>query len=190
MKRILIILLFFVFISCEQVGTKDNETNTIGATNNLSKSDTIYKDDKTIIIKTKKSVDTLIKFYSNINDSLYVVKPEKIILNTKLDFTHYEYKKMFITATKEGVAEEGVNFAGHFCFVYWGCGSPCKLSAVVDMKTGKAYNGINSEIGYEFKKDSKLLIVNPPDSTGWYNKNEIWQHPSQYIWTGSKFIKL
>jgi hypothetical protein len=25
----------------------------------------------------------------------------------------------------------GLNFAGHYCFVYWGCGSPCKASAIV-----------------------------------------------------------
>jgi hypothetical protein len=49
------------------------------------------------------------------------------------------------------------------------------------MQTGKVYNGVISEIGYEFKKGSKLLIVNPPDSSGWYDKNIFWQQPSQYI---------
>src|SRR5258705_13747218 len=97
---------------------------------------------------------------------------------------------MFISRIKEGVKEQGVNFAGHFCFVYWGCGSPCKLSAVVDITTGNVYNGLPAETGYAFKKDSKVLVINPPDSTGFYNKEILWQQPSQYAWTGKTFIKL
>ena len=86
--------------------------------------------------------------------------------------------------------EHGVNFAGHFCFVYWGCGSPCKLSAVVDMKTGIVYNGVPSSIGYAFKKNSKVLVLNPPDTNGWYDKNISHQIPKQYVWTGEEFTEL
>ena len=156
----------------------------------VEKHDTLYSDNYTLIIKSENSVDTFLKFNSKINDSLFYKEPTEIILIKKLDFSEYEYKKMFVTRIRDGVAEKGVNFAGHFCFVYWGCGSPCKLSAVVDLRSGKVYNGLSSEIGYEFRKNSKLMILNPPDSSSWFNKNILWQQPSQYVWTGKKFIKL
>lgn len=188
------ILFYISFITCSLSCTNKNSKKDVIKTKpeivNTNKVDTIYKDDKMIVIKSKKSVDTLINFISSIDKKTYNVKVEDIKLTKKLNFSNYEYKKMFKTATRKGVEENGVNFAGHFCFVYWGCGSPCKLSAVVDMKTGIVYNGLNSEIGYEFKKNSNILIVNPPDSTGFYDKNIIWQQPSEYIWTGKTFKKL
>ena len=82
-------------------------------------------------------------------------------------------------STKEQVVyhgSTGLNFGGHYCFVYWGCGSPCQYSAVVDLKTGIVYPGINASLGYEFKPDSRLVVVNPgvaePDCS--YCKNEYW----------------
>lgn len=153
--------------------------------------DTIYKDSAIVVVKSKESIDTLARFVSSIDDKKFAVKGEDIALMASLDFSHYEHKKMFITRTKQGIKEQGVNFAGHYCFVFWGCGSPCKLSAVVDMKTGKVYDGPTSEMGYSFKKESLVLVVNPPlDATGYYNKNIMWQQPSEYMWTGKEFLKI
>jgi hypothetical protein len=58
----------------------------------------------------------------------------------------------------------GLNFAGHYCFVYLGCGSDCQLSFVVDLKTGIVYPGVDAGRGYQFKPNSKLLIINPPNN--------------------------
>lgn len=33
----------------------------------------------------------------------------------------------------------GPNFAGHFLIVTWGCGSPCLMAAIVNLKTGRVY---------------------------------------------------
>lgn len=57
--------------------------------------------------------------------------------------------------------QTGLNFGGHYCFVWWGCGSPCQNSAVVDVKTGIIYPGVNASLGYKFKQDNRVLIVNP-----------------------------
>jgi hypothetical protein len=187
-KTLLFIICVIICISCIQENSKDKKINPFKKNDIIKENDTIYKGGNIMIIKNKNLIDTLLRFNSNIKDSLYFVKSLTIRLNKKLDFSNYEYKKMFITRTQEEVSSKGVNFAGHFCFVYWGCGSPCQMSAVVDMKTGKVYNGINASNGYEYRKDSRLLIVNPPDSANWYNKNIFWQQPSQYIWTGKKFI--
>ena len=75
----------------------------------------------------------------------------------------------------------GLNFGGHYCFVYLGCGSDCQLSFVADLKTGIVYSGIDAGRGYQFKPNSKLLIVNPandgpPSSifkTEYYAWNEL-----------------
>jgi len=156
----------------------------------IDKHDTIYKDKNMIVIKRRKSIDTLFLFHSELDNKKFKVEIKNIELKKELDFSNYEYKKMFITVTKDGVKEDGVNFAGSFCFVSWGCGSPCQVSAVVDMKTGIVYNGLPSAVGYKFEKDSKILIVNPPDSTNYYPKNRWVPYPEQYIWTGKRFIQI
>lgn len=74
-----------------------------------------------------------------------------------------------------------MNFGGHYCFVEWGCGSPCQTSALVDLKTGVVYDGVDAALGYEFRKDSRMLIVNPPDSTGFY-LNCPYCEPLIYVW--------
>jgi len=189
MKKVfLLIFCFPVFNSCK----KNVSEKTLKPSIEIGVSDTtIYNDSTIVVVKSKESIDTLVKFISRIDDKKFAVKAEDIELTSSLDFSDYEHKKMFITQTKQGIQEQGVNFAGHFCFVYWGCGSPCKVSAVIDMKTGKVYDGPASEIGYSFKKESLILVVNPPlDSTGYYNKNVMWQQPSEFIWNGKEFLKM
>src|SRR5688500_13024365 len=41
----------------------------------------------------------------------------------------------FRTRLREG-AKEGVNFAGHFALVGWGCGTGCLSAAVINLKNG------------------------------------------------------
>ncbi|HRH59366.1 MAG TPA: hypothetical protein PL045_02290 [Chitinophagaceae bacterium] len=193
---ILLPILLLTFISCNHHESKlfnpppFQFTDTPVTSSKPYKEDTLCKNKDTIIIQTPHTIDTLLKFNSSINKKKYFVTAEKIQLQEKLDFSNYEYKKKYITVTKEGVQKQGVNFAGHFCFVYWGCGSPCKLSAVVDMKTGIVYNGVPSSIGYAFEKNSKVIVVNPPDSSGWYNKNTPHHIPTQYVWTDKEFIEM
>jgi hypothetical protein len=70
--------------------------------------------------------------------------------------------RRYRTAIEQGV-RKGVNFAGHYVLVSWGCGTSCQQSAVVDAITGRVYPGPESSYGYAFKTDSRLLITNPPD---------------------------
>ncbi len=203
-KQVLILFVFSLFLNCKN---KESDSLVKESSNLKSKpkrenlaykiaNDTIYKDSVMIIVKSAKSIksaesiDTLFKFNSQLDNKKFKVKVKKLKLDKELNFDKYDNKKMFITATKNGVRKSGVNFAGKFCFVYWGCGSPCQISAVVDMESGIVYNGLPSALGYEFKKDSKILIVNPPDSSGYYPKNTWVDYPTEYIWTGKKFEKL
>jgi hypothetical protein len=95
-------------------------------------------------------------FKTFIIDTIYDGVPAKI------DFRSDHELKKFRTAIRAGYKTNKLNFAGHYCLVYWGCGSPCKQSAIVDLRTGKVYDGPTSSYGYKFKKNSKMIIVNPP----------------------------
>ena len=37
---------------------------------------------------------------------------------------------------RDGKEQPGPNFAGHYVIITWGCGSPCLMAAIVDLKTG------------------------------------------------------
>ncbi len=172
----------------QNLSPKNNKVKTVLKPKPIA--DTIYKDSNMIVIKSKKEIDTLFRFNSNLDNKKFEVMVKNLTLNRELNFDKYEYKKKFITVTKEGVKEEGVNFAGKFCFVSWGCGSPCQTSAVVDMESGMVYNGLPSAVGYKFKKNSRIIIVNPlEDSTNYYNKHRWVPYPEEYIWNGKKFVE-
>jgi hypothetical protein len=101
-------------------------------------------------------------------------------------------EKMYRTRIREGVktgqgilrdgkAQPGPNFAGHYIFVTWGCGSECGMAAIVDAITGRVYNPplspdfllpllpaddpanpdyfVPSVAELEFRPNSKLMIV-------------------------------
>jgi len=89
----------------------------------------------------------------------------------KLVFAHNPVGKMYRTIITDtyyykpymvkGRKRTGMNFAGHYCFVWWGCGSNCQNSAIVDTKTGIIYPGVTAALGYKFERDSRLLVINP-----------------------------
>ena len=99
--------------------------------------------------------------------------------------------RRFKTRITKDYKEKGRNFAGHYCFIYWGCGSPCKASAVVDLETGNVYDGPSSSLGYDYRKDSRLLIVNPTDTTGFF-VNCPYCILEKWVWNEQKkqFAKL
>lgn len=99
---------------------------------------------------------------------------------------------MYRTRIRETYLKEKVNFAGHYCFVYWGCGSPCKASVIVDIKTGKVYEGPGATLDYEFHKKSKVIVVNPPDDFTRENPDCKWCKQKIWLWKEKqkKFIRL
>jgi hypothetical protein len=46
--------------------------------------------------------------------------------------------RQYRTRLREG-AKEKVNFAGHYVFTTWGCGTECITGAAIDVKTGKVF---------------------------------------------------
>ena len=87
--------------------------------------------------------------------------------------------------------KRGTNFAWRYTFVNWGCGSPCKASAIVDSRTGKVYDGPSATLGYSFQKDSRLIIVNPKEMIGSLG-DCAWCKEEMWVWDEDKktFEKL
>lgn len=100
--------------------------------------------------------------------------------------------RVYRTVILEGYWSSGVNFAGHYSFVYWGCGSPCTGSAIVDVRTGKVYNGPDSAFGYKFEKNSRLVIINPRGRVDNLKEIEEVYQEEKWIWNEKSkiFVKL
>ena len=105
--------------------------------------------------------------------------------------------------TIAGAARQGPNFAGTFAIALWGCGLSCRSIAVVDLETGRVFDGpfeylsTDSDISYrdgqrsltpsfkpiEYRAHSRLLIVR-----GCYS---FWDHSNcalrYYDWNGTQF---
>ena len=94
----------------------------------------------------------------------------------------------FRTVIKEVCKNVGVNFAGYYTIVEWGCGMECGEMAMVDRRSGRVHladipNAISGFYGLRYSKDSRLLIVNaylldPYD--GYYALG--WSAPAAYVW--------
>ena len=120
----------------------------------------------------------------------YIYSGQMSPINLKSNRTARVYK----TRISESYKQNGVNFAGHYSFVYWGCGSPCTGCAIIDVRTGKVYSGPDSGFGYNFKKNSRLLIVNPKDTVSNSGQNpwdEVYKQ-KRWVWVErlKKFIEL
>ncbi len=90
--------------------------------------------------------------------------------------------KRFKTVLTKAYYSDGLNFGGHYCFVQWGCGSPCKASAIIDLKDGNIYNGPPSSLGYAYRADSRMIIINPPVANELLNDNKEGYYLNDCPW--------
>lgn len=102
------------------------------------------------------------------------------------------------TRLREG-AKEGINFAGHFTLVGWGCGTGCGQVGIINAKSGAVYFpdqlggfGVwlwdDNQESVQFKSNSRLLIL-----SGWPATESDSDNPKTglyyYEWTGTR-LKL
>ncbi|MGN7515073.1 MAG: hypothetical protein ACTHOM_11890 [Allomuricauda sp.] len=107
------------------------------------------------------------------------------------DFSTNPDAENFVTRIKEGCAK-GINFAGHYTLVSWGCGSPCQTGVIVDRITGEIYDGLVTSLGSEFKKDSELLIKNIGALDTETNLIDVCSYceVTHEVWTGNSFKEV
>jgi len=99
---------------------------------------------------------------------------------------------------KSELLEDGLvpNFAGHFRFVVYTCGSSCSAAAVVDSITGKVYDKMPfanivlprtpDDEPYSFRTDSRLLVVQGYFDEDFPGKNRDCSR-RHYEWSGTSF---
>ncbi len=56
-----------------------------------------------------------------------------------LDLNSHPLARKFRTGSREQIKEEGVNFAGRYTLLSFGCGTGCAINGFVDARTGRAY---------------------------------------------------
>ena len=170
--------------------TPDSNSSTTIIVQASAKTDTLWDDEKEIVIKTPDgSVEILRKFrpLKSFKDFIVTEKFKKKPV-TILDFSTSKYGKLYKTETKKSLAS-GQVFAGHYSFTCSDCGLGCFASTIVDLKTGNVYDGPHASLGYEYKLNSRLLIINPPATEGYYAACDYCE-PELYVWTGKSFKKI
>lgn len=95
--------------------------------------------------------------------------------------------RAYKTALNEGLKEE-LNFAGKYTVVTIGCGTGCQTHYVVDRETGRVLDKVQSSIGAKYSPDSRLFIVNPPDSLINYGQCRDCA-PRAYVFDDGKFVE-
>jgi hypothetical protein len=131
--------------------------------------------DKSKIHYPEIKFEPFIYFNDFIVDSLF--KGQKC----PIDYNSNRTAKRFITIITDTYAHTKLNFGGFYTLVAWGCGAPCQECALVDWRDGKVYDGPNAALGFDFRANSRMLIVNSPDSTGFFPDCAYCQ-PQIWIW--------
>ena len=160
-----------------------------------TKGDTLYSDNQIIMLGDIQEIVSFgifkkFKFKSQFND----FKVENIFKGklANPNFSTDPDAKYFITRIKDGCEYTGVNFAGHYTIVEWGCGAACQEMAIVDRINGNIifsqipFDTADGHCGIEYKLDSRMLIVNtePLSESSEYEKGykryDFWRIPTVY----------
>jgi hypothetical protein len=114
----------------------------------------------------------------------------------QIDLDSHPDAKTFRTRLQAALYGEE-RFGGHFAITYWGCGSSCQVLAIVDLRNGAVHFGPTASLGYDYRDDSDLLVVNPLENIGELNPDapfcvdggSPWATTSHYyVWNGNDFL--
>ncbi len=91
-------------------------------------------------------------------------------------------------------AQIGPNFAGDQTIVRWFCGEECQQLAVIDVRMGSViFAPFVTHLGFRFRLDSKLLIVNPPEAVeraARAGKSKSHYRTAYYVWHYGEFVEI
>jgi len=121
-------------------------------------------------------------------DSRYRVTDRYEGKQASLDEASHTDARQFRTVLREGL-KQGINFAGRYTVVTVGCGTACQVHYVVDRSNGKVLDKLQGSAGASYSPDSRLFVLNPPDST----LNYAGCHdcaPQAYLFENNRFVRL
>ena len=177
------------------LGNRKAEIKIISNKDSLKFADFKIVGQKNNILIVAKNLDiSKLEIYQKLNSKFVFDRYKVKLYKGKLaepDFNSNPEANQYITRIKEA-CKNGINFSGKYTLVIWGCGSPCQSGVVVDRTNGKIYNGYFSAYGSEFKKDSRMIIINSgliDEETNLIQFQNIVDL-SVAVWNGSEFIKM
>lgn len=171
----------------QNINRKTPQNDTIKTT---LQNDTLYKSGRAIVIKnTEGDIEIYHKtpFEKTFDD---FKTPATYNKKHPINYNSNPIAKKFKTVITDTYNQrDSADFAGHYVVAKWGCGSSCSMIAIVDIKTGRVYEGVIAAAGYDYRPESKLLVVNPPNNDGWF-PDWVFPDPEYYIFENNKFIKI
>ena len=107
-----------------------------------------------------------------------------------IDFNSNKQANKYKSAIVWSYNKFGLEFGGYYGLARWGDGPNTLHGVIIDFRDGKIYDLPDGSLDYGYQKDSRLLIVNPPDSLGFYD-DCFYCKPEVWIWNESakKFEK-
>jgi hypothetical protein len=162
--------------------------------------DTLYSDDTLVILGDWKDINSAgvfrkFKFRSDFKD--FPADTDYYGKLVKPDFRTDPDARYFRTRIKEGCENLGINFAGFYTIIEWGCGSACQMMAVVNRKNGRIlfseipFDTLDGHCGLDYRKDSRMIIINSEalsDHEGY--KMIYWRTPEVYEIANGSFKKI
>ena len=160
-----------------------------------TKGDTLYSDDKIVMLGDMQEIVSSGIFKKFAFKSKFEnFKVDKIYKGQLAppNFMTDPNAKHFITRIKEGCKDEGVNFAGHYTIVDWGCGALCQEMAIIDRISGQIiysqipFDTVDGHSGINYKIDSRMLIINTEalsefyDYEPGYRRFDHWRKPAVF----------
>lgn len=160
--------------------------------------DTLFHDSYATILGDEKFTTMVyVKYYSKYKFSQFLVDSiyeGKLMLPDLSSISDQLCQYLSVDQWKEFVNSEcikqGVNFAGHYTIVEWGCGCQCQNMAIIDRINGKIIFPDKTEdyiyeyYGAQYRKESRMIITNSAvleDYEGYY-----WKYfdcyPKIYEW--------
>lgn len=108
------------------------------------------------------------------------------------DFETNPDARLFRTRIIETCENEGINFAGHYTVVTFGCGTACQGNYIVNRKTGAISYGLTSELGVKTVAGSNLFIKNIAAQS--YSKEErescSYCNITYWLWQDDSLVEI
>lgn len=139
----------------------------------------IYGDtsvDQTKLYFTKVKFTPYCSFADFLVDSLF--NGEKAVL----DLTSNPITFEFGTKISNAYQNNQVTFSGHYTLTSWIHKTDSIGGAIIDHLDGKIYSLPPASLGYDYRSDSRMLLINEPsDVEGYYYENSYHQ-PQIWLW--------
>ncbi len=108
------------------------------------------------------------------------------------NFTSTPEEARFRSHIEAAQRSQGVNFAGAYTIATWPCLSLCVSVVAVDARTGLVIRAPEAYNGLAFRRDSRLLVINPPERIPPDQRANppAEMRPEYYEFTGREFRRI